>query len=94
MSSEISKLAWKLFFQGHLLRSPSVSSKSHCLRVRCFFGPYFPVFGLNTEIYEVNLIAIFNPDAGKYGPEKFRERILFTQYCQLNNHCYHQKAVT
>ena len=26
-------------------------------------GPYFPVFGLNTEIYEVN------PNTGKYGPE-------------------------
>ena len=26
-------------------------------------GPYIPVFGLNTEIYEVN------PNTGKYGPE-------------------------
>ena len=25
-------------------------------------GPYFPVFGLNTEIY------IFSPNTGKYGP--------------------------
>ena len=30
-----------------------------------FFGPYFPVFGLNTEIY-----GVFSPNAGKYGPEK------------------------
>ena len=29
-------------------------------------GPYFPVFGLNTEIYE---ISVFNPNTGKYGPE-------------------------
>ena len=32
-----------------------------------FFGPYFPVFGLNTEIYGVNL---FSPNTGKDGPEK------------------------
>ena len=30
-------------------------------------SPYFPVFGLNTEIYRV--ISVFNPNAGKYGPE-------------------------
>ena len=29
-----------------------------------FSGPYFPIFGLNTEIY------IFSPNIGKYGPEK------------------------
>ena len=28
------------------------------------FGPHFPAFGLTTERYEV-----FNPNAGKYGPE-------------------------
>ena len=26
-----------------------------CVQIRSFFGPYFPVFGLNTEIYYVNL---------------------------------------
>ena len=26
-------------------------------------GPYFPVFGLNTEI------SVFSPNTGKYGPE-------------------------
>ena len=31
-------------------------------------GPYFPVFGLNTEIYEANT-SVFSPNAGKYGPE-------------------------
>ena len=30
-------------------------------------GPYFPVFGLNTEIYGV--ISVFSPNTGKYGPE-------------------------
>ena len=30
-----------------------------------FSVPYFPVFGLKTEIYEV-----FSPNTGKYGPEK------------------------
>ena len=28
-----------------------------------FSGPYFPVFGLNTN-------SVFSPNAGKYGPEK------------------------
>ena len=30
-------------------------------------GPYFPVFGLNTEIYRVNLRI--QSETGKYGPE-------------------------
>ena len=30
-----------------------------------FSGPYFPVFGLNTEIYEVNGL-----NTGNSGPEK------------------------
>ena len=34
-----------------------------------FSGLYFPVFGLNTEIYE---ISVFSPNTGKYGPEKTR----------------------
>ena len=32
-----------------------------------FSSPYFPVFGLNTEIYGVNLRT--SPNTGKYGPE-------------------------
>ena len=30
-----------------------------------FSGPYFPVFGLNTEIY-----TVFSSNIAKYGPEK------------------------
>ena len=33
-----------------------------------FFGPYFPVFGLITEIYGVNLRK--ESEYRKYGPEK------------------------
>ena len=36
-------------------------------KTEIFSGPYFPIFGLNTEIYGVN---IFRPNIGKYGPEK------------------------
>ena len=35
-------------------------SIDHCVKrvqIRSFFGPYFPVFGLNTEIYSVNIRA-------------------------------------
>ena len=33
-----------------------------------FSGPYFPVFGLNTEIYSVRVQE--NTNTGKYGAEK------------------------
>ena len=33
-----------------------------------FSGPYFPVFGLNTEI--TPYISVCSPNTGKYGPEK------------------------
>ena len=29
-------------------------------------GPYFPVFGLNTER---SYLSVFSPNTGKYGPE-------------------------
>ena len=35
-------------------------------------GPYFPAFGLNTEIYGVRIQCsedVFSPNTGKYGPE-------------------------
>ena len=41
-----------------------------------FSGPYFRVFGLNTERYGVSeyrryrRYGVFSPNAGKYGPEK------------------------
>ena len=42
----------------------------HCVKsvqVRVISGPYFPVFGLNTEIYYVN--SVFSPNTGNYGPK-------------------------
>ena len=35
------------------------------VQIRSFSGLYFPVFGLNTEIY-----SVFSPKTGKYVPEK------------------------
>ena len=38
-----------------------------------FSGPYFPVFGLNTEKYGVSFtpyLSVFSPNKEKYGPEK------------------------
>ena len=52
----------------------------HCMKsvcIRSFSGPYFSVFGLNTERYGV--ILRIQPNAGKYGPEKLRIWTLFTQ---------------
>ena len=39
--------------------------------IRSFSGPYFPAFGLNTEI---------SLNARKCGSEELRIRTLFTQY--------------
>ena len=36
-------------------------------KYRVISGRYFPVFGLNTEIYFEN--SVFSPNTGKYGPE-------------------------
>ena len=41
-----------------LLSAVKYFRKKHCdtiVRIRSFSGPYFPVFGLDTEIYSVNL---------------------------------------
>ena len=43
----------------------------HCVKsvqIRIFSGPYFSAFGLNREIYYVNLSIQFK--YRKYGPEK------------------------
>ena len=43
-----------------------------------YSGPYFPLFGLNTERYFVCLRIQFEC-GGKYGPENLRIWTLFTQ---------------
>ena len=51
-------------------------SRQHCVkkvRIWNFFGPYFPVFGLNMERYRV-----ISPNAGKYRSEKLQIWTLFT----------------
>ena len=60
-----------------LLWFPYCVEGIHCVkkaRIRSFSGPYFPAFGLNTDI------SAFSPNAGKYGPEKLRVRKLFTEW--------------
>ena len=50
-------------------------NQRHCVksvRIRSFFGPYFPTFGLNTKRYEVSL-SVLSPNAGKYGSEKLQK---------------------
>ena len=45
-------------------------SRQHCVkkvRIWKFFGPHFPAFGLNMEIYRV-----ISPNAGKYRTEKLQ----------------------
>ena len=41
-----------------------------CPNTVFFPGPYFPVFGLNAEIYEVIQDTVFSPNAEIYGSEK------------------------
>ena len=48
----------------------------HCVksvRIRSFSGPCFPAFGLNIW---TPYLSIFSPNAGEFGPEKFRIRKL------------------
>ena len=55
------------------------------VQMQSFSFPYFPVFGLNTDIYSVNTqyISLFSPNAGKYGPEKLRIWTSFTQWYEV-----------
>ena len=46
------------------------------VRVRSFSGPYFPAFGLNTEIYSASIRI--QSTYGKNGTEKLRIRTFFT----------------
>ena len=55
-----------------------MSKVFHCLKsvpIRPFSSPYSPAFGLNKEIYEVNVVQMRQ----KYGPEKHQIRTLFIQ---------------
>ena len=53
---------------------------------RLFLSPALREKCPNTEFFSVLYFPIFSPYTGKYGPEKLRIRILFTQ-CRY----YHQK---
>ena len=49
----------------------------HCVKsvhIRSFSGPYFSAFRYSPYL------SVFSPNAGKYGQEKLRIRILFTQW--------------
>ena len=48
------------------------------VRVWIFSGPYFSVFGLNTE--RCSYLSVFSPNLGKYRPEKPRLQALFTEW--------------
>ena len=56
------------------------------------FGVFWSVFSRNrTEYREIRSIQIFSPNSGKYIPEEFRIRTLFTQWLlalssELNGH--------
>ena len=59
-------------FREH--RSGALAGNDYCVtsvRIRSFYGPYFPGFRLNTEIRRYKkFLSVFSPNAGKYGPEK------------------------
>ena len=58
-----------------------------CTNMEFFSGPYFTVFGLNTEIYSVNLL--FNLNKGKYGPAKTPDLDTFHVVMHFLCICYH-----
>ena len=51
-------------------------------QIRSFSGPHFPAFGMNTEIYRVNLRIL--SECGKRRTEKLRTRTLFKQWNTSN----------
>ena len=55
-----------LLFKGMLNAIDSLREKFP--DTEFFFGPYFPVFGLNTEI--CSIISVFSANTGKYELEK------------------------
>ena len=67
-----------IWVYGHMNKIAQNCVKS--VRIRTFSSPNVPAFGPNTPY-----LSIFNPNAGKYGPEKLRIRMLFTQckFCEL-----------
>ena len=64
---------------GSCLRFLNVRGrKEHCVKsvqIRSFSGPYFPVFGLNTEIYSVNLCI-----QSKYRKIRTRKKVVFEHF--------------
>ena len=57
---------------------------THCIKSSCiqsFSGPYFSAFGLNREIYKVNLRFQPGPEKQKIWTRKLRIRSLFTNWC-------------
>ena len=55
-------------------------SDMHCvksIRIRSFFGLYFPTFELNTK--NIPHLSVFSPNVGKYGSEKLRIKALSRQ---------------
>ena len=51
-----------------------ICSLRESVRIRSFSGPYFLTLGHTPSF------SVFNPNAGKCGPEKLRIRTLFTQW--------------
>ena len=79
MSEKTLILFWKaLSVSLNILIEHSLKS----VLIQSFSGPYFHTFGLNTDIYSVNL-SVFSPNAGKCGQEKLWIRTLITQWENL-----------
>ena len=63
------------------------SKAKHCMksvRILSFSGPYFPVFGLNTEIHSVIQISVYSSDQknSKYGHFLRSESYIFIDIYQ------------
>ena len=59
----------------YLLEMESKLLRENCPNTEVFFGPYSPVFRLNTEIYSVNL-----PIQSKYRKIRTRKNFVFGQF--------------
>ena len=93
ISYEQSKIHWVFFkikkkrnrLKGALMGSSLATLCMESVQIRSFSGPYFPVFGLNMEIYFVNFRI-----QSKYGKIRTTKFLYFGQFLGSKNNIGHQ----
>ena len=83
LTTKMSKKTLILFWKAlSLSLNIPIEHSVKSVLIQSFSGPYFHTFGLNTDIYSVNL-SVFSPNAAKYGQEKLWIQTPITQWENL-----------